>query len=60
MATLAVYNGLGQKVTSLINEMQDAGYHKVKFDASELASGAYFYRIEAENLEATKTLLLLR
>ena len=60
MVTLTVYNSLGQKVESLINEMQDAGYHEVKFDASGLASGAYFYRIQAGNFAATKTLMLLR
>ncbi|MEK9136251.1 MAG: T9SS type A sorting domain-containing protein [Bacteroidota bacterium] len=44
---LRVYNILGQEVTTLVNEVQTPGYHKVKFDASSIASGVYFYRLQA-------------
>jgi photosystem II stability/assembly factor-like uncharacterized protein len=57
---LAVFNTLGQQIATLVNESQEAGYHEVKFDASRLASGVYFYRIEAGDFVKTKRLLLLR
>lgn len=43
----------------LINADIDAGNHEIQFDASNLASGVYFYRIEAGEFKATKQLLLL-
>jgi hypothetical protein len=57
---LAVFNTLGQSVTTLVNESQEAGYHEVHFDAGGLASGVYFYRIHAGSFVQTKKLLLLR
>lgn len=57
---LAVYNSLGQKVLSLVNDHQNVGSHSVKFDASHLASGIYIYRIKANNFIASKKLLLLK
>jgi hypothetical protein len=57
---LAVYNTLGQEVASLINADIDAGYHEVRFDGSDFASGVYFYRLRAGNYLATKRLLLLK
>lgn len=44
---IEVYNVLGQRVTTLVNEMKKAGYHTVDFVASQFASGLYFYRITA-------------
>ncbi len=57
---LAVYNLLGQKVISLVNEYQNPGNHIIKFDASRLASGIYIYQIRANNFSASKKLLLLK
>jgi len=44
--TLTLFNALGQQVALLQNGEQDAGYHDVRFDASGLSSGVYFYRIQ--------------
>ena len=57
---LAVYNTLGQQVATLIQGQQEAGSYEVKFDGSGLASGMYFYRIQAGSYVNTKKLLLLR
>lgn len=57
---MAIYNILGQKVYTLINEFQNQGYHIVNFDASQLATGVYIYRITANNFSASKKLLLLK
>jgi hypothetical protein len=58
--TLTVFNALGQEVATLVNDSQDAGYHDVRFDASGLASGVYFYQLRAGDYVATKKLLVLR
>lgn len=57
---LAVYNMLGQKVLTLVNEFQNTGNHQVKFDAARLATGVYIYRIKANDFSASKKLLLLK
>ncbi len=57
---LAVYDILGRLVTKLIDGNLEAGYHKVQFNASNLASGVYFYRIEAGNFVNVKKLMLLK
>jgi hypothetical protein len=58
--TLTVFNSLGQEVARLINGEMDAGYHEVKFDGSGLASGVYFYRLQAGEFVQTKKLIMTR
>jgi len=58
--TLAVFNLLGQQVALLVNSQQDPGNHEIRFDASTLASGVYFYRLTAGSYANTKKLLVLR
>jgi hypothetical protein len=58
--TLTVYNSLGQEVATMVNDVQDAGYHDVRFDASALASGVYFYRLRAGGFVETHRMVLLR
>ena len=58
--SLKVFNILGQEVLTLVNEEQKAGYKSVEWNASNFASGVYFYRLQAGPYTGTKKLLLLR
>jgi hypothetical protein len=58
--TIKLYNTLGQGVTTMVEETQQAGYHETRLDGTGLASGVYFYRIQAGDFVHTKELLLLR
>jgi photosystem II stability/assembly factor-like uncharacterized protein len=60
IATLKVYNVLGQEVATLVDGEMNAGRHEVTWDASENPSGVYFYRLQSEGLTAMKKLLLLK
>ena len=55
-----VYNTLGQVVAELVDTEQDAGYHTVTWNASNVASGVYFYRIEANDFTSTKRMILMK
>ena len=57
---LSVYDMLGREVAVLVHERMGAGIHTVKFDASNLPSGVYFYRLQAGSYVETRKLLLLR
>ena len=58
--TLAVYNVLGQKVATLVNTFMHQGSYTFQFDASKLASGVYFYRIDAGNFTSSKKMILMK
>jgi len=58
--TLDVYNSIGQKVATLVNETKTAGTYAVDFDASDLTSGIYFYKISSGNFSETKKMILLK
>ncbi len=57
---ITVYNTLGQRVTTLVNETQSAGWHNVRFDASGLSSGMYLYQISADGVNRTRTMMLVK
>jgi hypothetical protein len=57
---ITVFDILGKEVTTLVNEQKNAGYYEVKFDASNLASGLYFYKIEAGTFIETKKMMLIK
>jgi endo-1,4-beta-xylanase len=58
--TLKVYDILGNKVQTLVNEVKSPGQYTVTFNAQNLASGIYFYQLDAGNFIATKKLVLLK
>jgi len=60
VVTLKVFDMLGREVSTLVNTQQAAGTYKVSFDASQLASGVYFYRISTNKFVSTKKMLLLK
>ena len=57
---LEIYNTLGQKVATLINQKQTAGTYNVTFDASNLATGVYFYRLQSGNFMEVRKMMLLK
>ncbi len=62
---ISIYNILGQKVASLVDENKNAGYHTVRWNGKDksgkkLASGVYFYRLEIGNQIMTKKMYLIR
>ncbi len=58
--SIKVYNSLGQLVTTLFNGVVEQGKHKVDWNASNVASGVYFYKIEAGKFTSTKKMILLK
>ena len=57
---IGVYNILGQIVATLVDEQKDAGYHQVTLNGVSLASGVYIYRMQADNFDSVKKLMLLK
>jgi M6 family metalloprotease-like protein len=57
---LSVYDLLGREVSTLVNERKEPGAYTVKFDAGNLPSGAYFYRLQAGSFVAVRKLVVLR
>jgi glucuronoarabinoxylan endo-1,4-beta-xylanase len=58
--SLGVYDTLGPKVAELVERAQEAGYHIVKFDGSEVGSGVYLCRLQVGDFVQARRLLLLR
>jgi hypothetical protein len=60
LVSLKVYDVLGNEVATLVNEDKPAGSYEVKFNASGLSSGIYFYNLQAGSFVETKKMLLLK
>jgi hypothetical protein len=58
--SLKIYDMLGKEVITLVNAIQTPGEHIVNFNASNLTSGIYLYKITAGNFTQTKKLVLLK
>jgi hypothetical protein len=59
-ATLKVYDILGRQVSLLVNEVKQAGYYSIDFDATKLASGVYFYKLESGTFSDVKRMVLVK
>ncbi|HLF13756.1 MAG TPA: SdrD B-like domain-containing protein [Bacteroidota bacterium] len=59
-AVIRIYNILGEEVATLLEATQEAGIHRVTFDAAHLSSGIYFYRLQAGRHSAIKKMVLLK
>jgi len=60
MVTLKVYDVLGREVKTLVNERQNLGAHKITFNANNLPSGVFFYRLVAGSFINTKKLIVIK
>jgi len=58
--TLKIYDVLGRELVTLVNEIKEPGYYNIKFNASDLSSGVYFYRMTAGDFAAVKKLVVLK
>ena len=56
--TLKIYDVIGRELITLVNENKEPGYYKVKFDASNLSSGVYFYRMTAGDFVTVKKFVI--
>jgi subtilisin-like proprotein convertase family protein len=57
---LTIYNVIGSKVVTIVDEYKTAGNYSVQFNAGSFASGIYLYRLEADNYTAAKKLILIK
>jgi len=57
---LKVFNVLGAEVRTLVDQIQHAGNHRVKFDATDLANGVYIYRLRAGDRTLTRKMLIVK
>lgn len=60
LVELAVFDMLGRKIATLVNDRKEAGYHEVNFDASQLASGVYIYQLQAGSKIFTQKMTLIK
>ncbi len=60
LVVLKVFDALGRELETLVNEREGAGNHSVVFNATDLPSGVYFYRLQAGTSARTKKLMILK
>ncbi|MBN8571185.1 MAG: T9SS type A sorting domain-containing protein, partial [Ignavibacteria bacterium] len=58
--SLKVYDIQGKEVMTLVNEVKDAGYYSVTFDAKNLSSGMYFYKLSTDKFSAVKKMVVIK
>jgi len=58
--SLKVYDILGREVATVVNEQQRAGNYEVRFDATNLSSGVYFYTLQSNDFISSKKMLLIK
>jgi predicted GH43/DUF377 family glycosyl hydrolase len=57
---ITILNAIGEEIAVVLNEEKESGYHTVEFNASNLPSGVYFYRLQAGSYVETKKMILLK
>lgn len=60
LVSIKIYDILGRKIETLVNKQEIPGNYNIEFNASKLASGIYFYRMQAGDFVETKKLILLK
>ncbi|MDD5361229.1 MAG: S8 family serine peptidase [Ignavibacteria bacterium] len=60
LVTMKIYDVLGREVRTLVNEVKPAGNYSVDFNASELSSGVYFYRVQSGDFSDIKRMILIK
>ncbi|MBK8683490.1 MAG: T9SS type A sorting domain-containing protein [Bacteroidetes bacterium] len=60
VVSLKVYNTMGEEVATLVNETREAGSYEIKFDATKITSGIYFYTLTSGEFQMTKKLVLMK
>jgi hypothetical protein len=58
--SIRIFDIMGREVATLVNETKEAGSYEVQFDASKLASGVYFYRLQAGTFAQVKKMILMK
>jgi hypothetical protein len=58
--TLKIYDVVGREVKTLVNEFKKASSYSIDFNASELTSGVYYYKLSSENFSSVKKMLLIK
>lgn len=58
--SITVFNALGQEVAELVNREFTVGNHSIEFNASNLNSGIYFYRLQSPKFSKTMKMLLIK
>lgn len=60
LVRISVYNSLGQRVRTLLDEYTEAGQHDIEFNQGNLATGVYFYRLTTPKYSETRKMVLLK
>jgi hypothetical protein len=60
MVQISVFNSIGERVGTLVNEVKEPGYYEVTWNASAMPSGVYFFRINAGEFTAVKKMMLTK
>ncbi len=60
LVNMSVYDITGRKISDILNENLSAGKHRIDFNASNLSSGVYFYRIETPDFTSIKKMILVK
>ena len=58
--SLKIYNVLGKEIKTLVNEEKPSGNYEINFNAENLSSGIYFYKLQAGSFVKTKKMILLK